>query len=249
MTTNSGKVAICLSGEMRGCDDYLRLLIERVYTPFIEWGFLVDLFVYTRLDQWWKPAGDLPSLRMVHVEKNVWQDPSDILSSFNPVDRGWFEGCPSNRRAFLYQSYLQYFRSLQEVAKLKRRAEEQDGERYKWVVRARPDAYLEQPLDLNCLKPHHIHFPENDRWPPPDRVSNTLSDKFAIGPSEAMDKYFDRRSLLKEYCASYALHAEAMVAWQMKRMALQWYIMPGLRVSRNEVNPYEHCFRPDRESP
>lgn len=243
------RVAIAMSGEMRGCPDCLKLVEPQLIEPFRRLGAKVDLLICTRADAWWRPAAELP-FRMLHVETNTLIDPSPIVSYVNPTSAGARTG--EDRRAFLYQSYLQYYRSLATVGQMVARAEQQDGAPYNWVMRARPDCKLREPLDPSKLERGKINVPANDWWPHSDANGKplvTLTDKFAIGPSDLMAVYFARMSYLHEFCLSIALHAEALVRWQLDRAGVPWcsnsYIHV-LRDDRADVTPYDCCVRPDR---
>ncbi len=228
------RVAACISGEMRNRPDALASIKASILDPLTESGAKIDIIINTRKDSWWTTASTLP-FRIFHVETNVPQDASDIISAHNPLRSGQYDhpdakgSSTANRRAFLYQSYLQYYASLKTVAELKRRAEEQDGVKYDWVMRLRPDILFQGVLNPAKLEPGHIYFPENDRWP--FHQMTTLSDKFAIGSSEHMDNYFNRRIFLREWCSSHEIHAEAL---------------DGLKVVVPD-DLYHYSWRPDRD--
>ncbi len=243
------RVAACMSGEMRNRPDALASVEANIFAPIREVGWTLDLLLYVRKDAWWQGAASLP-FRMLHVEENRPEDDADIRGEYNPPDKGAYEHRDArgegtaNRRAFLYQSYLQYYRSLGGVAALKRRAEEQDGAFYDWVMRVRFDTIIEGKLDLAALEPGMVHVPSNDRWPFENLV--TWSDKWAMGSSLNMDRYFDRRSFLREWCAYHELHAEALLGWQMRQLGIPVKPLDGLKV----VTPddlYRCSWRPDRE--
>jgi hypothetical protein len=241
------RVAVCLSGEMRGRDDCLRMLDERVMTPFRDAGAeAVDLFCHTRKDPWWGPAGKLP-FRCLWVEENRPRDPSAIIGDANPRLRGERDG--DDRRAFLYQSYLQQYESLAAVGLMKSRAERQDGRPYDWVVRSRPDVYLEAPLPVGGLVAGVVNVPWNDWWPYDEGGVryDTVTDKFAAGPSAAMDVYFDRLSCLAEFCSRWRLQGERLTAWVLERAGLRWVRHEGMKVAQAE-DPYRCSLRPDREA-
>ncbi len=240
------RIAACLSGEMRGYPECLVSLDTMIFQPLRAAGGTIDLLVVTRLDPWWKMAVDLP-FRMLHVEKNVpWLDPADIISEHNPLRHGQANNetpgtAMDGRRTFLYQSYLQYYKSLQEMGALKRKAEAQDGKPYDWVIRCRPDVYYENPLNVPLLleQPTWIRTPQNDTY-------GWVSDKFAIGSSGNMDVYFNRRDYVKGYCQQWELHAERLLHWQLSQAGIYHDTLAGLIVVRPE-KMYAHSRRPDRE--
>lgn len=245
------RIALCMSGEMRGTPECLESIDRCVTRPLKEMGAEVDLLIYTRADRWWHQAASLP-FRMLHVEKNVPMSDDIIVNHINTPNKGRF-GPPgvntNNRRAFLYQSYLQYYRSLQGMGELKRRAEMEDGKRYDWTARIRPDSGFEAPLDFSKLTEQVVYVPENDRWPhsdPQGKEMVTLSDKFAIGPSEMMDVYFDRINYLQGFCQVAELQAEALLVWQLAKANVPWETLDGCRVTRSETM-YKYSVRPDVE--
>lgn len=262
------RVAVCLTGEMRNKPECLRSLVENVIHPFEAVGAWVELFIHARMDNWYQSAFTLPNIRAVQVEVNRTRDSSMIVSEHNPEHMGEREG--DDRRAYLYQSYLQQYWSLQGVGQMKIRAEKQDGAVYDWVVRSRPDVYIKQPLPVKELKGGCINFPWNDWWPHPvAKIHNidTVTDKFAVGPSAMMDVYFDkigRRGLgsltlermqdlnktcpvnwLQWFCQKYNLRGEAFTAWQLYTAGIPYVRHEGIEVQQAE-NPYEHSRRPDR---
>lgn len=232
------RVAVCLSGDMRGGDNCLKSLMECVVTPFERAGATVDILIHTRLDPWWEPAIDLP-FRMLRVERNVKRiDDSDIVGPINPKSKGDFPG--ESRRSFLYQAFLQYYRSLAGVGELKRRAEEQDGAPYDWVVRARPDVGYKTALDPSWLTPGVLHFPAGDWWR--YKGEECRSDKFAIGPSKVMDVYFNRQDFLKDWCEYEELHAEGLMMATIQ--PFPWKVLDDFGIW---LNPHGYTFslRPD----
>lgn len=243
------RVAACVSGEMRNAPECLESLKEKVFAPLLSAGVTIETLACVRLDPWCAPAIQLPYLRNLRVQRNVWQDPSDIISSHNPVRNGQYEdklatgkvpGSTGRRRAFLFQSYLQYYRSLAEVGEMKRQAEQQDGRPYDLVMRVRPDGRYENPLDTNLLTLDRIWVPCNERF-------GGASDKFAIGPSAMMDVYFARRSFVKEYCQSHELIAEQLLVWQLQKSGVPFEYMPEFLVSQTS-HFYDYCLRPDSEA-
>ena len=235
------RVAVCLSGEMRGRDDCLKFLHERVVEPFQSAGS-VDLFVHTRCDKWWRPACDLP-FRSLQVEHNHERDISDILSDTNPLHLGKGGG---GRRGFLWQSYMQQFWSLQAVGEMKRRAERQDGESYDWVVRCRPDCYLLEPLNVASLVSGSVNLPDNDWWPGEDSDGNRLPsfcDKFAVGPSQGMDAYLDPFLHLRRFCRMHELRGETYVGWRLREFGVKHNRLEGLKVAQAE-DPYRYSEKP-----
>ncbi len=230
---------------MRGCPECLDNLGSHVIAPFERAGAWVDLLISTRADRWWNPAAALP-FRMLNVEQNTPMDSAKYIEGpVNPQHLGRTEG--KGRRDFLYQSYLQYFRSLRTVGQMLERAEEQDGAPYDWVVRARPDAKLRDVLKVEELEPGIVHFPHNDWWPYTDvdgQRLGTLCDKFAVGPSQAMHVYFNRLSFLRKYCDCYVLHAELLVRWQMDEAKIAWKHSDDIHVLRGKESDLYACSIP-----
>lgn len=237
------RAAVCLSGEMRGCQYCLDKLKENVIAPLEAANYSVDLFIHTRKDPWWNPAGELP-FRGLWVEENRRRDNRPIISSANPLKAG--ESDRTDRRGFLYQSYLQQYWSLAAVGEMKSRAEKQDGCRYDLVVRSRPDAYLEKPMPVTQLTPGCINFPWNDWWPyeVDGKRWETATDKFAVGPSELMDTYFDKLSWLKRFCEHYRLQGEAFTTWQLEQCGIKWQRHDGMKIIQSDLL-YKYSLRPD----
>ncbi len=242
------RVAVCLSGEMRGCPDCLDNLKTHVIQPFEKVEAEVDLLVCTRADRWWSDVWVYlsESIRMLHVEHNAPMDSVKYIEGpVNPQHLGRAEG--TDRRSFFYQSYLQYFRSLKTVGEMLARAEEQDDVPYDWVVRARPDAKLRDPLKVENLEPGVVHFPHNDWWPYTDTDGqrlDTLCDKFAVGPSRSMHVYFSRLDFLRRYCDRYILHAELLVRWQMDEAKIAWKKSDDICVLRGKESDLYACSVP-----
>lgn len=238
------RVLFCLSGEMRGFPSAIESLCHHVIDNFN--GGQIDLIANVRLDPWWKAATELPHLRMLHVERNHGPlDESVIITDKNPLKLGRKNNSNvagnsnTDRRTFLYQSYLQYYRSLKMVGEMKREVERQDGKRYDWVFRVRPDVFYEGSVRPDLLIPGVINFPENDTY-------GWLSDKFAAGSSEHMDVYFNRMDYVSEFCQHHELMAEHLLAWQLEKEGIGNRAISGLRVDR-PANMYEFSYRPDSE--
>lgn len=252
------RLALCMSGEMRGCPECLSSLSQCIAQPFVDDEWEVDLFIWTRKDDWWLSACDL-RFRTLHVERNVPQNDKRILSLVNPPDRGSYETTdPSDRRAFFYQSYLHYYRALRGVWRLCKEAENQDGKLYDLVARVRPDVSYERPIRLDEIDCSIINLPCNDWWPytypagTPDggehgKRIDAWSDKFAIGPSKLMDTYFNRIHYLEGFCQKYELMAEALMVWQLEQANVPYARMNDFKILRS-TKMYEHSWRPDRES-
>lgn len=236
------RVAIALSGEMRGKDGCLCLLQDRVVQPFLSVGATVDLFCHTRKDDWWTPASKL-RFRCLWVEENHKRDDADIVNLANPRSLGDRKG--DDRRAFLYQSYLQQYWSLEAVGAMVARAQLQDGVRYDWVVRSRPDVYMEQPLDITSLDRGRINMPWNDWWPYEidGKRIETCSDKFAVGRWEYMCWYFFKLQYLKQFCATNRLQGEAFTAWQLDHLNIPWHRHDKIKCLQTD-DPYIHSIRP-----
>lgn len=237
------RVAIALSGEMRGKKFCLDLLREHVIKPFADVGATVDLFCHTRKDEWWQPASDLP-FRCLWVEENRKRGDGAIVSPANPRSKGDRKG--DDRRAFLYQSYLQQYWSLEAVGQMVSRAEEQDGAWYDWVVRMRPDTFLTTPLPINDLGVGRIAMAWNDWWPYEinGKRIETCNDKFAVGPSHLMAWYFKRFHNLAAFCVTNAIQGEAFTAWNLDRQNVPWYRHDKIEC-RQADDPYQCSKRPD----
>lgn len=239
------RVAICLSGEMRGCPKSLRLLREHVIVPFqVAGANVVDLFIHTRRDPWWMAAVSLP-YRALWVEENRRRDENQILSVANPKSRGSDPGA-GGRRAFLYQSYLQQYESLLACASMVARAERQDGKAYDWVVRSRPDCYLEAQLPVEQLVPGKVNVPWNDWWPyEVDGTRwDTCTDKFAVGSSTHMQVYLSKLDDLQEFCTSYRIHGEAFTVWQLNKYNVHHVRHEGMKIHQSDVG-YKFSLPPD----
>jgi len=235
------RVAVCLSGDARGCPECLESLMNCVVRPFQRSAAVVDILVHTRLDPWWEPLSKLP-FRMLRVERNVKRiDDADIVGTVNPRSAGDFPG--TTRRSFLYQAFLQYYRSLAGVAELKRRAEEQDGTPYDWVVRARPDVGYKKELVLSDLVFGRINFPGGDWWR--YKGKECRSDKFAVGSSAHMDVYLNRGAYLREWCEREELHAEGLMMYQLEREGIPWNILHDFGLFLNP-HGYEFSLRPEQ---
>lgn len=241
------RVAVCLTGEMRGCPECIRLLKVRVIQPFLDAKATVDLFIHTRKDPWWLPASELP-FRCLWVEENRLRDTSPIVSEANPNSLGADES-QQGRRVFLYQSYMQQYWSMAAVGEMKRRAEKQDDKLYDWVVRSRPDVYLEDLLPVEQLTPGCVNIPWNDWWPyEMDGVRvETAMDKFAVGPSEAMDVYLNKLDWLQRFCSKYRLQGEAFTTWQLNQAGIKWQRHDKMKCVQTDVL-YKYSLRPDREA-
>lgn len=251
------KVAICLSGDMRNSPECLQSLKSCVYDPFAEAGYAVDVLCHTRLDPWWKIGlshlehfGLTP--RMLRVERNVSHiDTKDIVGPANPLERGEYpseaKGSEeANRRPFLYQAFLQYYRSLAAVGELLERAEDQDGKEYDWVVRARPDVGYKTPLRISDLRSNTLHFPAGDWWR--YKGEECRSDKFAIGPSDVMKEYFQREDYLEVWChnRNEELHAEALMMYQVQAIEAKWAVLDDFGLVLSSYG-HKYSLRPDRE--
>lgn len=244
------KVAVCLSGDMRNCSECLDSLVDQVITPFKLVGAQVDVLIHTRLDPWcWNLSKLQP--RIYRCECNVQRiDPSDIISKFNSLSNGESDHPDAKgtsehyRRPFFYQAYLQYLRSLEGVAELKCRAENQDDELYDWVVRARPDIWYPNPLLISELQAGMIHFPAGDWWRCEGKECR--SDKFAIGPSLEMNIYFSRREHLRIWCQQHELHSEGLMMDHLELYGVEWKVLDNFSIRRSD-KMYKFSLRPDRE--
>lgn len=218
------RVAIALTGEMRGDEHCLRMLEKHVVKPFEDAGATVDIFCHTRKDQWWNSAA-LLRFRCLWVEDNRRRDESLILSEHNPRSLGsYVTADPNDRRAFLYQSYLQQYYSMQAVALMIARAEEQDRKSYDWIVRSRPDIYLREPLPVGQLDPNAVNCPWNEWWPyeVDGKRVDTVNDKFAVGPAGPMLTYLNKIVDLQAHCQQYRLQGEWFTAWHIDRRGIKW---------------------------
>jgi hypothetical protein len=240
------RVAVCLCGEMRGKQDCIENLSTHVVAPFAAAGANVDLFVHTRRDAWWQSAAGLP-FRMLSVEVNRPQDVRLIEGPANPKERGdRAPGGHGDRRAFLYQSYIQQYWSMYAVQQLKVRAEQEDGKPYEWVVRARPDCRLEEPVPVADLVKQSVNVPWNDWWPyeVDDKRWDTVTDKFAIGPSHSMDVYLTKILDLYSFCRRHRIQGEAFTAWQLKEHGVGYNRHDGMKIHQ-AADPYKDSWRPD----
>ncbi len=155
------RVAIAVSGEVRGCYDCLHLLNEKIVLPFVVGGYDIDVFVHTRLST----SDDLA--RVVNIlnptafqaEVNRPFDTSVIVSPANPKHAG--DSDDRGRRGHLYQSYFQQYWSLSQVGRMVKVAEERTGKEYDLVIRTRPDCYLKSPLKVPVTL-QRVHVPHND---------------------------------------------------------------------------------------
>lgn len=240
------RVAVALSGEMRGCTKSIELLLAHVIQPFKDAGATVDLFIHTRKDPWWLPASGL-DFRGLWVEENRPRDDSIIVSAANPRHKG-DNPTTDQRRGFLYQSYLQQYESLYAAGQMVYRAERQDGVLYDWVVRSRPDCYLEAPLPVKDLQADTLNVPWNDWWPyEVDGVRwDTVTDKFAVGPSRIMGVYFDKLFDLQSFCARYRLQGEAFTVWQLNQHGHSHIRHEGMKIHQSDLK-YKYSLRPDHK--
>lgn len=239
------RVAIAVSGEMRNKPECIHHLHNRVILPFMGMGAYVDVFVHTRLDAYGYLARTVPFVRAYCIEQNRERE-DIIVSSANPPGRGAYKtNNPSDRRAFLYQSYLQQYWSMAGVAAMVARAECQDGAKYDWVVRTRPDVYIEQPLDVTSLDSNIINVPWNDWWPyeMDGARFETCCDKFAIGNSPNMQRYMMKLDDLRAFCQKYPIQGEAFTAWQMNTYSIRWHRHDKIKCVQ-APEPYKHTERP-----
>ncbi len=237
------RVAICLSGEMRGDPFCLAMLEERIIEPFRKAGATtIDLFCHTRKDQWWGPAADL-NFRCLWVEENRPRDTSFILSQHNPPHLGDRSG--EDRRAYLYQSYLQQYYSMEACGIMLDRAVRQDRLPYAWVIRTRPDIYLAEPLPVESLDPDVVSCPWNDWWPyeVEGKRVETVNDRFAVGSYSQMQHYLDKMIYLREFCQKFRLQGEWFTAWQMNRGGVPWIRHDKIKCHQS-ANLYQFSERP-----
>lgn len=246
------RVAVCMSGEMRGFSDRCRnSLIIDVFKPFMDRGDEVDLFVHTRSDQYLGLAIYKLGARVLCIEANRPISTSIIISDKNPKEQGDYEDPTRGRRAFLYQSYLQQYWSLKRVGQLLWQTEVRDGD-YDLVIRTRPDCYLKSPLRPETLLDGKVHVPYNDWWPyeVDGRRVETVCDKFAVGPTELMRRYFSKFDVLHSFCKYYRLQGESFTAWCLEdyRWVCDGEPIPWVRDSNIEISQdpkaYQNCERP-----
>lgn len=213
------RVAVVLCGEMRGCSQ--EPLLNNVVLPLN-----ADLYVHTRKDAWWEAALKLPYIHL-SVAVNRPLPIIDIVGEHNPLSAGHRDG--EDRRSYLYQSYMQQYHSMAVGANMLQ------GD-YDWVVRARPDAYIKKPLDLTTLKRGHINVPWNDWWPYEELGvrQETCTDKFAVGPQQAMWLYLSKINHLKTFCRKHRLQGERFTVWHMEHLGIEWCRNEAMELVRVE---------------
>lgn len=231
------RVAVCLSGEMRGFAGQ-QGLADFVIAPFKNQGHVVDLFIHTRGDKFMgEPSPDLGVPRVFCVEDNRPIDTSMIISPMNPKERGDYEG--TDLRSHLYQSYLQQYWSMARVGKLLIQTEQREG-RYDLVVRTRPDCWLTEPLQPDTLFDGKVHVPHNDWWPyeVDGKRVETVCDKFAVGHSVEMQLYLNKFKDMRTFCEQYRIQGEAFTAWELagQRWIPDGKPTPWVRDSNIEIN-------------
>jgi hypothetical protein len=142
------------------------------------------------------------------------------------------------------------------VGKMLIQTEQQEG-RYDWVVRARPDTWLKEPLPVNDLPVRKITVPKNDYYSYTDKTGRrvyTCSDKLAIGTSVDMQLYLNKFKSLRVFCEQNEIHGEAYCAWHMaggrflydgEEAQLPFYRHSNIDVELCE-DAHHNCDRPGR---
>jgi SAM-dependent methyltransferase len=203
---NIPRVAVCLSGHLRTFDRTYKSLMDNLVNPLS-----ADVFIHT-----WETIGSQNSKVGSDRHTSAVSTNSrlkDINSFYNPkkinienfdkkyfIDLGNKVSIAESDKIYV-ANHLGYhfamFYSIKKANDLKIQAESENGFKYDYVIRIRPDIFLETklndsffPAQKNCIVTPIIAQYHSDG----------INDQIAIGSSESMDKYCSLFNNKLQYC-------------------------------------------------
>lgn len=222
-------VAICLSGHLRTFDRTHKALQERLIKPLD-----ADVFIHT-----WdtigsensKAGSDLNTTRVSTktrlIDINKYYNPKKIKIEkfkksffFNMTDS---IKVPDNEKMFVVRHlgyHFSMFYSIFHSNELRKEFEKESGKKYDYIIRCRPDMFLHSSIGNHILpeNTNTIVVPNIAQYCP-----EGMNDQFAIGSSEAMEKYFSLYDSLYNYCNQHVttIRPEALLKYHIDLFGLQ----------------------------
>jgi hypothetical protein len=191
------KYALCLSGQIRYLEECFPLIKQNI----IDQNNGIDIFIHC-----WRTDSssninkciDLYNPMKISIENQVIFDTKHF-------DAGVYADGIGKKRVF---NIMSMYYSIYKANELKSWQEYQQGDKYKYVARSRFDWAIREPLSFEQLKPTNQEVcAYNDCT----HEFGCLTDHFAFGTSEAMDKYsnmffnFDKVYLKQDFCSEILL--------------------------------------------
>lgn len=164
---NNPKIALCLSGQLRNKDKFLKSLKEKVIDKFNP-----DIFLY--ID-----------------EKNATPE---FISSLKPKSYHITNKKPQSKNN-LKPNTISMFEKIYKCNKLKSDYEKQFNFKYDIVIRMRPDIMIYSDFDFSNFDKKYLYYPiynghAIDSYIDIPMLSNiAIPDQISYGSSEIMDKY------------------------------------------------------------
>lgn len=204
------RVAVCISGFMRLCEETRESFLSRLVAPFD-----ADIFVST-----WAPGGDeaawLENIQAIYrpavVEIEEWPKTLEAWGDLSPYEA-------RKRSDVKVPNVLGMFYKIHRANRLKRMAEAEKGFRYDAVVRMRTDVMLYETPELGKITPGYAYIGNSFGY-------GGLPDLFAYGDSATMDLYSDVFHRIPAYVAEGCLvHPEMLLEWHVRRTMPQGVII------------------------
>ena len=165
--TNNPKIALCLSGQLRNKDIFLKSLKEKVIDKFNP-----DIFLY--ID-----------------EKNATPE---FISSLKPKSYHITNKKPQSKNN-LKPNTISMFEKIYKCNKLKSDYEKQFNFKYDIVIRMRPDIMIYSDFDFSNFDKKYLYYPVNivNKFNECLNLENTLNygitDQISYGSSDIMNKH------------------------------------------------------------
>jgi hypothetical protein len=129
------------------------------------------------------------------------------------------------------QPYLQQLYGLKQCNQLRIEYEKENGIRYDFIIRCRPDLMFVKPLDhLSLLDLSYVHVPDFHAY-------DGINDRFAIGCSEHMDIYMNKLDEFHDYVADWFKYRSDALA-----VSAEMFTSGQLRNHNIPVRPYPFRF-------
>lgn len=209
--TKSTKIALLLSGKFSDNTECINSIIHNIIQPFN-----ADVFVVS--------ISDIP--QHLNPISYYGEIPHEISTTINTL-KIYPKQIETNEESFVNMIW-----GIHTANKLKLDYEEQNGFKYDFVVRCRPD----------LLVKNRIEFFRDDIWIPIGwDHRGGYNDTFAYGSSESMDWYSDLYNKVLQYAnETNLIHPESMLKYHLDKSSfgiMRWYYPMELRGMKiNELN-------------
>ncbi len=170
------RAAVCISGRLAG----LEHTAENIQRRLLDALGAYDLFIYA--------PEDAHSHLAARLRPTVLRIASDRPIEEKPLENG--RNC---RLKSGVQGYLQQLYGLKMCNRMRLEYARDQGLRYDWVIRCRPDVLFQDPLpDFRRLDLNYLHVPDFHGY-------EGCNDRFAIGNSQYMTTYMEKFDDFHDY--------------------------------------------------